>query len=175
MPAGYAEDDMPVGVEFLGRPWDEARLIELAYAFEQGTGHRRPPGFVPSLVTPAVPIELSTSVQSDPGLSVRSRFVLDTDTRTMSYKVSAFGLMDDEVLLIAFHFRGADAGAQNGPVIRRLSSRRVARASGLFRLNGFEMHLLREGRLYLNIHTTRNIAGAVRIDLALPEKDVAGD
>lgn len=175
VPAGYAEDDMPVGVEFLGRPWDEARLIALAYAFEQGTGHRRPPEFVPSLVTPEVPIELSTSVQSDPGLSVRSRFVLDTETRILSYTISAFGLMDDEVLLIAVHFRGADAGEQNGPVIRRLSSRRAARASGLFRLNGSEMHLLREGRLYVHIHTTRNIAGAVRIDLALPEENVADD
>ena len=34
---------MPVGLEMLGRPFAESRLLALAYAFEQATGHRRPP------------------------------------------------------------------------------------------------------------------------------------
>jgi len=34
---------VPVGVEFLGPDWSEPALIAIAYAFEQATGHRRPP------------------------------------------------------------------------------------------------------------------------------------
>lgn len=34
---------VPVGVEFLGKPWSEPTLIEIAYAFEQATKHRQPP------------------------------------------------------------------------------------------------------------------------------------
>jgi len=30
-------------MEFLGRPFDEALLFEIASAFEAGTKHRRPP------------------------------------------------------------------------------------------------------------------------------------
>ena len=52
VPGGFADDDMPVGVELLGRAWAESRLIELAFAYEQGTGHRRAPDFTPSLVSP---------------------------------------------------------------------------------------------------------------------------
>ena len=44
VPAGFTGGGMPVGLELLGRPWDDARLLGLAYAFEQATGHRRAPG-----------------------------------------------------------------------------------------------------------------------------------
>lgn len=43
VPAGYTDDGLPVGVELLGREFAEPRLFELAYAYEQATGHRRPP------------------------------------------------------------------------------------------------------------------------------------
>lgn len=43
VPAGFTAAGMPVGLEFLGRPWDDARLLGLAFAFEQATRHRHPP------------------------------------------------------------------------------------------------------------------------------------
>lgn len=49
VPAGFTPDGMPVGLEMLGRPFAEPKLIALAYAFEQGTGHRRPPSSTPPL------------------------------------------------------------------------------------------------------------------------------
>ena len=34
---------LPAGLQFLGRPFDEGRLIELASGYEAATRHRRPP------------------------------------------------------------------------------------------------------------------------------------
>ena len=41
--AGFTDGGLPVGVELLGREFAEPRLLELAYAYEQATAHRRPP------------------------------------------------------------------------------------------------------------------------------------
>ena len=43
VPAGFLGNTYPFGVSFLGRLWDDRRMLALAYAYEQATHHRRPP------------------------------------------------------------------------------------------------------------------------------------
>lgn len=49
VPAGFtSENKLPVGMELLGGPFDEPRLLELSYSYEQATMYRYPPeGFGP--------------------------------------------------------------------------------------------------------------------------------
>jgi Asp-tRNA(Asn)/Glu-tRNA(Gln) amidotransferase A subunit family amidase len=49
VPMGYTGGQLPAGITFLGRAWDEFRLIRLAYSYEQHTQHRRPPPTAPPL------------------------------------------------------------------------------------------------------------------------------
>jgi amidase len=45
VPAGFA-DELPIGISFLGRAWDEAKLLGLGRAFERAVDARRPPRYL---------------------------------------------------------------------------------------------------------------------------------
>jgi amidase len=49
VPAGFTSDNLPAGITFMGRPYDEGTMIKLAYSYEQATHHRRPPKTTPAL------------------------------------------------------------------------------------------------------------------------------
>jgi len=44
VPMGFI-DDLPVGITFFGKAWNEPVLLEIAYSYEQGTKHRRIPNY----------------------------------------------------------------------------------------------------------------------------------
>lgn len=169
VPAGYAEDDMPVGVELLGLPWSELRLLELAYAYEQGTEHRRAPAFTPSLFSESTGVVLETRFTMESQLTAEASFTLERSTRVLQFQTAVFGLSDSDVIAIDLHRRSADS--EKGPVLRQLSRRNGPRVAGRFRLSGREMSALRRGLLYLDVHTIDNVTGAARIDLSLPATD----
>jgi amidase len=50
-PTPTATSGVPVGIEFLGRPWSEKVLIEIVYGYEQATKHRHPPPTTPPLLS----------------------------------------------------------------------------------------------------------------------------
>jgi len=45
VPCGFSSDGLPIGVQIIGRPFEEERIIQVAYTFEQNTDHhkRKPP------------------------------------------------------------------------------------------------------------------------------------
>ncbi|MGH8613141.1 MAG: hypothetical protein ACREYF_14270, partial [Gammaproteobacteria bacterium] len=49
VPAGFTVDNLPVGLEFMARPFAESTLFRLASAYEHGTHNRRPPPKMPAL------------------------------------------------------------------------------------------------------------------------------
>jgi amidase len=49
VPMGFTPQGLPVGLEILGRPWSEPKLIKLASGFEAATDNRRVPKTTPPL------------------------------------------------------------------------------------------------------------------------------
>jgi amidase len=43
IPMGFTQNNLPAGIQFLGKMFDEPTLIKIAYSYEQATNHRKPP------------------------------------------------------------------------------------------------------------------------------------
>jgi aspartyl-tRNA(Asn)/glutamyl-tRNA(Gln) amidotransferase subunit A len=44
VPCGFSTDDRPIGIQLIGRPFDEVSILRLAHAYEQAAGwHTRKP------------------------------------------------------------------------------------------------------------------------------------
>jgi Asp-tRNA(Asn)/Glu-tRNA(Gln) amidotransferase A subunit family amidase len=49
VPMGFSHGRFPAGLQVLARPFEEGTIFRIAYAYEQATGHRRPPEGYPPL------------------------------------------------------------------------------------------------------------------------------
>jgi hypothetical protein len=166
VPAGYAEDGMPVGLEMIGREFAESDLIRLAYAYEQATDHRKPPHSTPSLVTRSEPVEVDVEAQADDGSGLQARFVFDRAARELTYRVTVYGVTDDAVLFTHIH-RAVDGAA--GPVAHLLGGGAQSRVSGTLLLSAADLRSLRAGDLYADVHTRTNLPG-LRAHIRWPEE-----
>ena len=170
VPAGYAPDGMPVGIELLGRAWDEGALIRLAYSFEQLTHHRRAPATTPGLLaghaaaaeTEWTATSAALATPADTGVTARVRFAWRPATRQLRYAVTVFGVSDDDVLSAHLH-RGAPG--EVGPVVLVLPAGGNTRASGTLTLTAAERDAFESGALYFVVRTREHRTGAARVQI----------
>lgn len=55
VPMGHTYEGLPAGLQILARPFDEALIFTIAFSYEQGTKHRRPPPLFPPLAREGSP------------------------------------------------------------------------------------------------------------------------
>lgn len=169
-PAGFTRGGLPVGIELLGRPWSDARLVALAYAFEQAGPRRKPPITTPALVNGRAPEPRTFQVTATPGsaasaVRAEARLVLDVSRFELRYDLRIAGVAGDRVSAVALQ-RADSAGA--GPVVHRLAGPGAVAASGTIGLTGADVAALSEGRYALTLFTTDQPAGAARGRIQVP-------
>jgi len=49
MPTGYTAAGLPIAMEIVGKPFDDVKLLQVAYGYEQVSKRRKPPASTPSL------------------------------------------------------------------------------------------------------------------------------
>ncbi len=171
VPAGYAPDGMPVGLELLGPAWGQVDLIRLAYSYEQRTHHRRPPVSTPSLYVDAkmtgewVATGAGHVPPVDTEVTARLRLDWNPVTSQLDYDAEVSGVEDADVLFM--HLHRAESGGV-GPVSVILSGRGEARTSGVVRLNAAQQMALDSGAFYFDVHTSEHLSGVVRAQVARP-------
>jgi amidase len=148
MPAGFTSDGLPVGVELLGRAFDDAKLVSYAYAYEQATHHRRAPAR-----TPALPVRIITWESKSE--SVSAHFTFDPTTNQLAYQITAADL---PILAASIH---REAKGENGPAIAVLANHPFQTLAGAETLTDSDRARMMSGSLDLRITlrapTTRDL------------------
>ena len=169
IPAGFTGDGFPVGIELLGAPLGDTRLVALGYAFEQATGHRRAPDLTPPLHNTAPPAILHFEIVTrDDGsaATLTARFTYHPVRGVLEYDVQLAGIRPAKIYAVNLHLSSEDGGA--GPVIGRLLGPGVGRQSGSIVLRREARDGLREGRLKLVAYTENQPLGGFQERLKLP-------
>ena len=160
VPAGFTNDGLPIGLELLGGPFTEARLLSLAYAFEQPEPARRAPFSTPAFINgrPPAPSQLSATVRRGAVTVMSVRFTFDPLTGELKYEATTSGLAPADILAAWIH-RGAEG--ENGAAVYQVLGREETAGSGVVRIPPADHARLREGRYYLMLYT-RDHPGGLR-------------
>ena len=142
VPAGFTDDGLPVGIEIYGRPFADARLVALGYAFEKASPHRHPPSRTPALGSEPCGQPIAFEIIAGggevvPAVATRSvakaRFTFNPTTNELTYTITISDLKPDDVLFANIH---RAAKGQNGPVVVIVSNRGFKEISGTHALSG---------------------------------------
>jgi Asp-tRNA(Asn)/Glu-tRNA(Gln) amidotransferase A subunit family amidase/tetratricopeptide (TPR) repeat protein len=167
MPAGFTTDSLPLAIELLARPLDDARLVAFAYDYEQSTRPRRPPSTTPPLVDGRAPRPDTMLVSAAAnGAAARGRFRYDRSTRTLEYSVTLSGVAPARLLAVGLE-RGTTTDKTG--ILRRLAGPGGPLSiQGSLKLRTPERADLLSGRLYLTVYTTDQPTGALRAAIVAP-------
>jgi amidase len=167
IPAGFTNDGLPVGLELLGRPFSDTRLVALAYAFEQAPGgvRRRAPSTTPPLIDARAPAPAIYTARAG---SATARLTYDAVRSELRYDVrvtpAAVPRSQGVVLQRTDAPGAADARARRR-VVHRLAGPGMAAARGSLALSDIDRRALVEGRLslvYVSSDAPLGVAEAVR-------------
>jgi len=120
VPAGFAADGLPVGIELLGKGFSDTRLVAMAYAFEQSGMRRLAPTTTPALVAGkapvAAPIVVTTRAR---GIVATTRVTIDRVHSVLRWSAtvkSTGGAPQPAQLSALVLRRTGNAGRISGPI-----------------------------------------------------------
>lgn len=171
MPAGFSQAGLPVGVELMGRKFDDAKLVSYAYAYEQAVRPRRAPARTPALgglASPPVLTWQASATAAGKGKTVSARFSFDPATSRLSYQIDTAGFAEGEIMAATLH---RATHGPNGPALAVLSAHGFRSLSGSEVLSDPDRAKMTAGDLYLRVAVRSSIDAAVRLVVRSPQPD----
>ena len=165
MPVGFAGNDLPVGMELLGKHFQDENLLAIAKHYEEANNPRMAPAVTPALENGAPPADQSLrSSFNRHGVSLVVDFKYSTVTNTLNYDVSLADDSTAEVYAVTLTIDSEEIEGLNEAIVLNLLGPDSSRASGEYFMSTDFRDAFREERVYLRVFAdTIGVAGAVQI------------
>jgi amidase len=155
LPAGFTEDEVPIGMDLLGAVFDEQRLLSLGYSIEKTLALRKAPFSTPALVAGKAPpprtlavsaaASAAQSTKVSPAPSVQ--FTYDETTARLQYSVSVDEHAADRILSV---WLNSGTAAKPGAARYQIYSGRAT--TGSVTLAAADRHDLIEGGMLVRFY-----------------------
>lgn len=159
MPAGFTVDGIPVGMELLGKAFDEPVLMRLGFAWEQLSQLRRAPYSTPPLVNgrapQPIPFVVIVPSKSPDKATAQANFDYDVTRSELAFKASVSNAEAIEIIALTLH-RGFEG--KPGPVIAHLLKHQTSNTD-VIKLKAIDRDALLKGELYLRLFTKQTPLG----------------
>ncbi len=163
IPLGLSANALPVGLDLLGKPFDEARLLNLAYGWEQAAKPRTAPFSTPPLVKGKAPAQKQFKVRTaGEGPRADVSFTFEPLTAALHYDIRLSNMKGDTP--IALTLQRSEEG-KPGPIIASLLRPGQTGAQSRLQLDPRAYADLAAGRLYIQLYTHAHPLGGGRADL----------
>ena len=154
LPAGFTNDGLPVGLEMMGKPFEDATLVAMAFAFEQSPGgvRRRPPLTTPVLRNGRAPGAQTYRARAG-AADVAFRFDALRSELHYTVAIPATSRRSSQAIVLRRTDAATGAGDPRVRVVQRLIGPGLASATGVIPLGELDRRALGEGRLGI-LHVT---------------------
>lgn len=165
MPAGFSNDGLPIGMELLGKFFDDPRLLAIAYPFEQALQTRRSPSTTPALEAGLAPMRTRLSLPfRQQGVAIDGRFEVDTLSNNFTYVLALGDDNTADVYAVTLIIDEETGGELTDPVVVNLLGPDTEEASGSYFMSPQFRQALTERRVYLKVFaSTLPVTGATEL------------
>ena len=157
VPLGLSINALPVGLDLLGKPFEEAKLLNLAYGWEQAAHPRTPPFSTPPLANGKAPAPSRFKVRTlGDGPRADVAFMYDPLNATLRYDARLDRLGNDAP--VALTLQRTEDGKPSA-IITNLLRPGQRKAKGELQLDTRARADIAAGRLYLRLFTRAHPLG----------------
>ena len=149
-PAGFTQSGLPVGMELLGKHFQDAKLLAMVRPYEEANNHRRAPSVTPALVGGLAPEEeILELVVNQSGVRLAADFSYSAVTNLLKFEVIVDSIDSDEIHGLTLSMMEPEGRV--GPAILNLLGPETDYAEGEYFMSDEFRVAFHDNRIYLRL------------------------
>ena len=162
MPVGFTSRGMPVGLELLGLPFQDARLLAIAFPYAEANQPRQPPSTTPPLQSGVAPsAQVFTLSFNADGVELEGSFEYDVVSNELRFQLATGEFNRAEVYAVTLLIDREEGAELNDPLVYNLMGPDMTAASSSIFMSPEFRKAYDERRVYLKVFASGLAADGV--------------